>query len=434
MYFPRAARGKRIFFTDKPIPAVDMMENILRISKQELKKRRREKSGQIFLTGGTGFLGCHLAVELLRKGYQVCLLVRSNKHISAKARVKKLLDWFDLPDRLYRRIRIIEGDISRTNLGIEPVVWADLLKNTDEIVHCASNTSFSERKKAEVEAINIKGLANVLSFSRASRAYCFHHVSTAYVAGKSSGLCPEELVVNDTFNNTYEKTKCQGEHMAWEICRTEGLRLTIYRPSIVYGHSRTGRSLIFNALYYPVRMALFLRNLYENDILERGGKKAETMGVQIETDGSIRLPLRIEVHKQGGINLIPVDYFIDAFIALMEEALDGGVFHIVNQKSKKIEDIIEYSSRLFRMTGIRACQAEDFKRVPKNALELLFDHYLETYNPYMRDTRIFEMEKCEPILRKRGIACPDFDYDIFARCMNFAVEVNWGSRLFAPGS
>ena len=222
--------------------------------------------------------------------------------------------------------------------------------------------------------------------------------------------------------------------MAWEMCRTEGLRLTIYRPSIVYGHSRTGRSLIFNALYYPVRMALFLRNLYENDILERGGKKAETVGVQIETDGSIRLPLRIEVHKEGGINLIPVDYFIDAFIALMEEALDGGVFHIVNQKSKKIEDIIEYSSRLFRMTGIRACQAEDFKSIPKNALELLFDHYLETYDPYMRDTRIFEMKKCGPILRKRGITCPDFDYDIFARCMNFAVEVNWGSRLFTVGT
>jgi hypothetical protein len=48
----------------------------------------------------------------------------------------------------------------------------------------------------------------------------------------------------------------------------------------------------------------------------------------------------------------------------------------------------------------------------------------------MKDTRIFENGKTREILRRRGITCPDFDYTLFSRCMRYAVEVDWGARLF----
>lgn len=404
--------------------------NAARISRENLEKKREARSARFFLTGGTGFLGSHIAVKLLQQGYRVCLLARSDNHRPAEERMRKLLDWFGLPADGRRGLKVVEGDITRPGLGIGPAAFREALQETDEVIHCASNTSFSERKRAEVEAVNGGGLANVLAFARASGACFFHHVSTAFVAGKAAGTCLEEPVSHAQFYNAYEETKWQGERMAASACRDAGLGLTIYRPSIVYGDSRTGRSLLFNAVYYPVRAALLIKELYEKDIRERGGKKAEEMGVRIEADGSTRLPLRIETPRRGGINLVPVDFFADAFLALMEGAPEGGIFHIVNGKMKRIEDIIDYSCRLFRLTGIRACAPEEFTEVPKNPLEALYDHSVEAYGPYMRDTRIFDTTKSGPILGLKGLVCPEFDYDIFARCMNYAIESGWGSRLF----
>ena len=213
-------------------------------------------------------------------------------------------------------------------------------------------------------------------------------------------------------------------------CRDTGLRLAIYRPSIVYGDSRTGRSLLFNAVYYPVRT----RRLHQGS-LRKGHPRDEADGrprrwaSASKPDGTIRLPLRVEVARDGGINLIPVDYFTDAFLSIMEGAPDGGIFHIVNDRVTRIEEIIDYACRLFRMTGIRACGPEAFAAVPRNAIEMLFERYVEPYVPYISDARVFEATNSRPLLRQSGVACPEFDYEMFARCMLFAIEAGWRSPL-----
>ena len=252
-----------------------------RISRDVLDRKRAERSVRFFLTGGTGFLGSHIAAELLKRCYRVTLMARPTNGLTAGARVRRLLDWFDLPETARRGLRVVEGDITRPGLGVEPAAFREILGETDEIIHCASNTSFSERKRGEVEAVNADGLAHVLDFARESGAYSFHHVSTAFVAGKTSGPCPEGPVTAREFTNVYEETKGRGETLVTEACGEAGLGLTIYRPSIVYGDSRTGRSLLFNAVYYPVRAAVFLKELYEKDIRERGGKKAAEAGVRL---------------------------------------------------------------------------------------------------------------------------------------------------------
>jgi len=401
----------------------------VRISTGELKRTRAARKGRILLTGGTGFLGSHLTAAMLRSGYRVVLLARSLRQQRADERVAKLLDWFAIAPDLRRNLHIIEGTIEKPGLGLDSDALSDCLKNTTEVIHCASNTGFAERKRREVEAANIGGLLNVLDFASRSGCAFFHHLSTAYAAGRREGLCREELVETDDFTNVYEETKARGERLVWEHCRIAGIRLNIYRPSIVYGDSRTGRSLLFNALYYPVKTTVFLKNLYEADIMERGGRRAATMGVQRERDGSLYLPIRLEVKSSEGINLIPVDYLVAAFMAILEDGLEGGIFHMVNAQRTTMADLIDYTQRLFNIRGIEPCRPEDFGAKPRNALEMLFSNYLEAYEPYMRDKRTFAMENARSILAKREIACPEFDFEVFSRCMNYAVEVDWGARL-----
>jgi nucleoside-diphosphate-sugar epimerase len=383
----------------------------------------------ILLTGGTGFLGSHIAARLIEQGNEVVLVARSKKGIRAEERVDRLLDWHGVESGHKKNVRVIEGRIEKDALGLTPEAEA-LLKEVDEIVHCASNTSFAERKRAEVETANVIGLSHVLDLAEQCGCTRFHLISTAYVAGIKSGLCPEDLASPDVFTNVYEETKCRAERLAWDRCAGAGIRLSIYRPSIVFGHSRTGRSLLFNALYYPVRTALFLKNLCEKDIRERGGRRAAELGVHLDGDGWMVMPIRIGVEEGSGVNLVPVDFFVDAFAAIREDSLNGGIFHIASERLAKIEDIIEWSQSLFHIRGIEARPAEELAEQSRNPLETVFDSYLEAYGPYMKDRRIFEMKKSGPILERKGVRCPDFDYDMFARCMTFAVECGWGARLF----
>jgi nucleoside-diphosphate-sugar epimerase len=401
-----------------------------RASRDVIERERAERSARFLLTGGTGFLGSHVAVELLKRGYRVTLLARPANGLTAEGRVGRLLDWFGLPDAARRGLRVVEGDITRPELGVGPAVFRELARDTDEIVHCASNTSFSERKRSEVEAVNADGLSHVLAFARDGDAHFFHHVSTAFVAGQASGPCPEAPVAARGFHNVYEETKWKGEALATEACGRAGIGLAIYRPSIVYGDSRTGRSLLFNAVYFPVRAAVFLKETFEKDIRERGGRRAAELGVRIEPDGTTHLPLRVETAGRGGLNLVPVDFFTETFLALLEAAPAGGVFHIVNSRTKSIDDIAEYTSRFFRISGVRVCAPEEFAARPKNPLERLYDQYIEAYAPYMKDVRTFETPVSGPILGRRGIVCPEFDYDVFSRCMDYAVRTGWGARLF----
>ncbi len=392
-----------------------------------------ERPSRVLLTGGTGFLGSHLTAALLEKGYRITLLARGRNGTSPATRIERLLDWLEVGQEPRARLSVVEADIARPGLGLAAAEAVRLTAETDEIIHCASDTSFAERRRSEVEAANVRGLENVLELAADSRASFLHVVSTAYVAGRIAGFCPEAPVRPAAFFNAYEETKCRAEAIARTRCREEGIGLNIYRPSVVCGDSRTGRSLLFNGVYYPVRTTLFLRDVFSKDLRERGGKRAAAMGVSLDGDGSILLPIRIGVGEGEGVNIVPVDHFTAAFLALMEAPGDGGTYHIVNPRLKPIGELIAHATEMFGLRGIEASPAAALEGAPRNALESLYDGYLEAYGPYMRDKRVFGTEASGPVLSNRGLSCPEFDYGIFSKCMAYAVATGWGARAL-PGA
>jgi nucleoside-diphosphate-sugar epimerase len=402
----------------------------VRIGAASLRKARSERTGRVLVTGATGFLGSHIAVALLRAGRRVAVLARSSKALSARDRIGRLARWFGLDPSAAGAIEIVEGDLLDPGWARTAAAGPAGAGRFDEIVHCASNTAFAERKRAEVEAANIGGLGTILDLAVRGGCVFFHHVSTAYAAGRRAGLCLEDWVESGPFTNVYEETKARGEIMARDVCRREGIRLNVYRPTVVYGDSTTGRTLRFNALYFPVKAALSIRDIYLNDLRRGKGQKAAEVGIHLTRDGRLFLPLRIETRPEAGINLVPIDHCVSAFLAILEDGLEGGIYHIANPKPVRVEDLVAFGTRHFGLGGLRACGPEAFATEPKNTLELLYDSYLEVFKPYMQDLRTFDMSNSAPILEKRGLACPVFDYDMFARCMDFAVGAGWGSRLF----
>ncbi len=398
----------------------------MRISTEGLEKKRRRLGSSILVTGGTGFLGSHLAARLLQDGFEITVLARAAPRLAAPERVRRIMDWHGIPAEAQARVRVVAGDLLDPELGMDAGERSRLLADTDEIIHCASETSFAERKRAYIEEVNVCAVERLLDFAAAGRCAAFHYLSTAYVAGQAEGVCEETLSVAREFHNPYEETKRRAEAMVWERCAAAGIRPVIYRPSVVYGHSVTGRSLSFNAVYHPVRAAIFLRDIYLKDIYKRRGERARAAGVRLEPGGLLHMPLRVGAEGPG-IDLVPVDFFVDAFAAIFASALEGGIFHIVNGRPTPVAEIAAYTSRMFGLSGVEAVSPADLNGFPRNQIEAAYDQMIAVYRPYMSDRRAFSIRKSGPILSRAGLACPAFTYGIFQRCVNYAVATGWGT-------
>ena len=395
-------------------------------------EKRRKRKNVIFLTGGTGFVGSHLAVELLKRGYSIILLSRQKRNLDSFERVQQILRWHNFPYN--ENLKVINGQITEPQLGLAHEVYAYLLENIDEIWHCAADTSFSENKRKQIEKVNVYGTLNVLKLAVESKCYFFHHMSSSFVAGKSHGECKEEYVPQKEFYNAYEETKHKAEGYVLEMCIKEGIRANIYRPSIIYGDSRTGKTLLFNALYLPIRLSNFFKELYERNIEQNNGLNAEKMGVRKTEDGKMYLPIRFGKVENASINLVPINFVVEGSIAIMENCLDGGIFHLINRNPSKIEDLIISGAKFMDTQGVKVVPENEFVSYQKNALERMtysyIKAYLDMYQPYFFDDRIFDARNAEEILERNNIVCPYLDYEIFSRCARYAIEMDWGKKLF----
>jgi len=390
-------------------------------------EKRKNAESVIFLTGGTGFMGSHIAVALLKRGYFVVFLCRPKHNLGAYERVQKVLEWHGLPYN--KNFKVVSGQVDEPRLGLDDEVYTYLSENVEEIWHCAADTSFLERERKQAEKVNVQGALNALKLAAESKCYFFHHMSSAYAAGKVHGRCMEKYIPQRQFHNVYEETKHIAEGHVLETCGIEGIRVNIYRPSITYGDSRTGRSLSFKAFYVPFRAGHYLKKLFERDIEENQGLKAEKMGVRKTEDGKTYIPIRIGKIDGSSFDLVPIDFAVDGCIAIMENCLDGGIFHLVSRKPSTLDELILFGEKFFNVAGYKSVPAQDFVNQPRNALENLFDSFINVYEPNFHDARIFDDTKAGGILDRNNIVCPYLDYEIFSKCIKYAIEVDWGRAL-----
>ena len=104
--------------------------------------------------------------------------------------------------------------------------------------------------------VNLEGTRNVNQFAGSLRHLKhYHYVSTCYVAGKRKGVIFENELRHDAgFRNYYEETKYLAE-MEVDALKSE-LPITIHRPAVVCGDSRTGETAKYDGIYYLIRYLL----------------------------------------------------------------------------------------------------------------------------------------------------------------------------------
>ncbi len=260
--------------------------------------------GLILLTGATGFLGSQVARLLLRDtDHRLAVLVRGQDVEDARRRLGRV--WSDWPETREAlaggRVRVLPGDLCRPNLGLDPSTYAELACTLTHIVHAAAELKL-DGELEELRRVNVGGTGRLLELARVAHAdhglARYAHVSTAYVAGGRTGEVAEgELTDRYGFCNAYEQTKYEGE-LAVRAAMRE-LPVSVFRPGMVVGDSRTGEIRAFNTVYVPLRLYL---------------------------SGRLRLvPARPELP----LNLVPVDYVASSIVRLLfDRRATGLTFHL----------------------------------------------------------------------------------------------------------
>ena len=207
----------------------------------------------VLFTGFPGFLGSELLPRVLTRmpNAEAVCLVQPKYAPLARSRVEELVA--RIPE-LARRIRIAEGDIVQSDLGLGAA--AELTASVVEIFHLAAVYDLSVGRPLAMH-VNVDGTKHMLAFAaRCPRLRRFQYVSTCYVSGRFPGTFTEDMLEEgQTFNNFYEETKYLAEVEVRRAMRN-GLPATIYRPAVVVGDSTTGATQKYDGPYFAMQWLL----------------------------------------------------------------------------------------------------------------------------------------------------------------------------------
>jgi thioester reductase-like protein len=353
---------------------------------------------RIFLTGATGFLGSHLAWKLLEQGKPLRCLVRAGNR-PAEERLAELFLKItnregDVREAL-KRIEFIHGDVAVPDFGLARTEYRRLLYSS-EIWHCAASLSLSGEDKEEIFRTNLNGSHNALKLAELIETRRLHYLSTAYISGNRMGRVMEnEIFLGQEFKNPYEESKCMAELLVKELESNNRLECTIYRPSIVVGNSRDGRVTHFHGVYSFIRgiIAALQRLPFGNKL-----------------DELVEIPFRIVGMATKTLNMVPVDYVIDAIhsISLREESV-GKTFHVVNPKPTMNRVWLETFCKTIGITGLKFVTSHEFQNSPMNVWEKLFSRKMAFYAMYLSGEPIFDDSNTQHLLSTTGIKCPRLD-------------------------
>jgi len=366
--------------------------------------------GRLLLTGATGLLGRYLMKDLMTRGIDLAVLVRPSRKNDPHQRIEAAMRvWEQELQCELPRPMVLCGDIISPDLGLSgpEIRWA--AEHCDGIIHNAASLSFvSTGPDSEPWRSNVGGVKNVLEFCKQAGIRNFHHVSTAYVAGKRHGRVHEnELNVGQEFSNPYEESKVVAEELVRDADFLDSL--TIFRPAIIVGDSRTGMTFTYHNFYAMLQLGLTL---------------AQSMGVQDFTGKFVSNTFKINVDGHERKNLVPVDWVSEAMARIIaDSSLHGNTYHLsprVPITVRLIRDIMEevvglyglsFSGASGTMGGVEA--------------EQVFLKHMEVYHSYWKDDPEFDATNTLKALP--DLPCPLVDRDMLVRLSKVAIErsFNW---------
>lgn len=332
-----------------------------------------------FITGFPGFIATRLLKRLAAQGARLILLVQAALIERAKLEVVELANAAGCSTEHFS---IVEGDISEPDLGLSPENVALVRASATRVFHLAAIYHLAVSRELG-QRINVEGTRNVNAFVRLlPHLRHYHHVSTCYVAGKRIGSIFETELRHDAgFRNFYEESKYLAE-LEVEALKSE-LPVTIHRPAVVCGDSKTGETAKYDGVYYLIHYLLQWPSFLSQ--------------------------LNIGNHEVS-LNLVPIDFVVDAMAALaFDDSAIGKTVQLAdptplttNQLFNAIAKSI--GDRHSKITVPRSWVYYVLMLPPSPRITGLPHHAV----PYFFVKQTYDSTQAQQLLDPHGIRCPPF--------------------------
>jgi thioester reductase-like protein len=342
-----------------------------------LSMSRNESS---FITGFPGFIAGRLLSRLATNYRRFSLLVQHQFLESAKERVAEIVEKAGVSETHFT---LISGDISLPDLGMPDEIRSALIEETTDVFHLAAIYDLGVDKQL-AHTVNVLGTRNINQFCMSlPRLRRYNYVSTCYVAGKRTGKILEtELEHNEGFKNHYEETKYLAEVDVESL--KKDLPVTIIRPSVVIGDSKTGETSKYDGIYSLIHYLRKAPKLFR--LLNVGNYKVR-------------------------LNLVPVDYVVDGLVTLAEDDRAVG-------KTVALADPDPlFTAELFDVLAREMSGKTSVMRPPswlvERSLMLPFSPALtglpHSGVPYFFISQHYDTSVADELLKRSGVKCPRFN-------------------------
>ena len=346
----------------------------------------------LFITGFPGFIANRLLERLACKDCDFILLVQPSLRLRAVEEIARIAQ---LSGKSVDDFKIVEGDISQPGLALNAADVELVQQQTTRVFHLAAVYDLAVPKDLAMR-VNAGGTRNVVELARAiPRLRQFHHVSTCYVAGKREGVILETELRHDAgYRNFYEESKYLAE-MEVQSAKND-LPVTIHRPAVVCGDSKSGETGKYDGVYYLIHYLL--------------------------SWPSVLSTINIGNHKVS-LNLVPVDFVVDAMAAVaFDEQAIGKTLQLAdpaplttNQLFNSIAKSID--GHRSKITAPASWVRFILMLPPSPRITGLPHHAV----PYFFVKQLYDSTQAQQLLAPHGIHCPPFESYI-DRIIDFARE------------
>lgn len=346
----------------------------------------------IFLTGFPGFIATRLLKRLAAERVRFILLVQPALLARAREEVEQIVNE---TGAARDNFQIVAGDITSTDLGMASAELETARRETTTLFHLAAIYDLAVERELAMR-VNVGGTRNVNNFAKTiGKLRRYHYISTCYVAGKRKGLILETELRHDAgFRNHYEETKYAAE-LEVEALKSD-LPVTIHRPAVVCGDSHTGETAKYDGIYYLIH---YLR----------------------------KWPAALTRLNIGNpnvcLNLVPIDFVIEAMVALAkDERAIGATVQIADPSPLTTEELFDEISQTL---GGRRSAVTIPARIVQPSLMLPFSPALTGLPhcavPYFFLEQTQDSTRARELLEPHGITCPRFP-DYVGALINFVSE------------
>lgn len=197
----------------------------------------------ILITGATGLVGSHLALQLLENGEKIRAIYRNETSILA---TKSLFELYE-KSHLFNKIEWIQADI--TDIPSLEIAFANVVS----VFHCAALISFDPKDEALLRKTNIEGTANIVNLSLHHDIKKVGFVSSIAALGdlkEHETIITEETEWNpEKHHSDYAISKYGAEMEIWRG-QQEGLKVVVINPGIILGPGfwKQGSGKLFTAV------------------------------------------------------------------------------------------------------------------------------------------------------------------------------------------